>query len=164
MASRSDDNQTAQILARAVRDAIAAAAPVRQFGRLKDSFRYIANSRRVVIYSIYYWTRFFNDGRKAIDGPLMIFFRDPDDDPRIQDDYPQKRATRRRLTKQELRTARENDEVIVTRSVASASPERFIEEGIRSARQIVPPVVLGKIQGDVRSLLRRRRDKITVVI
>lgn len=164
MASRSDHNQTAQILARAVRDSIAAAAPVRQFGRLKDSFRYIANSRRVVIYSIYYWTRFFNDGRRAIDGPLMIFFKDPGDDPRIEDDYPTRRASRRKLTKQELREARARDEVIVTRSVASASPERFIEEGIRSAREIVPPVVLGKIQGDVRSLLRRRRDKITVVI
>lgn len=165
MASRSDRLALLTKLAQTTRGGIARATPVRQFGRLRESFRFIVTGKGVVIYSTYYWARFANDGRRRISLPqnqIMMFFRDPADDPRVQDDYPRKRATRRRLTKQELRDAKERDEIIITRDVASAKPLKFIQQGVALARKEVPKEVLSRIQGDVRRLLRRKTDKITV--
>lgn len=149
-------------LARAVRDSIARATPERAFGRLKESFRFIVTKQRVTIYSVYYWARFANDGRRAITGKTMMFFRDPEDDPRVDGDYPRKRATRRRLTREEAKNARDEGLLIVTQSVASAPPMKFIQAGVAEARKIVPEKMRERIRGDVRSLIKRRRDKITV--
>lgn len=153
------------LLGKAVSEAIGRQAKVRQFGRLAESFRFLPRRDSVTIFSTYYWVRFVNDGRPAINlraPKQMIFFKDPFDDPRISDDYPKRRATRRKLTQSEFIKAREDDLLVVTRSVAAVPPSRFIEAGIREARTIVPALVLEAIRGDVRSFLRRRRDKVTV--
>lgn len=168
MTSRRIKNQILLMneLGRVVTDSIARAAGFRQFGRLEKSFRFLANRNRVSIYSIYYWVRFVNDGRRAIslpqNRPPMIFFKDPADDPRISSDYPRTRATRRRLTHEEFVTARAAGQLIVTRSVDAVAPSRFIEEGIKEARQLVPEKVIELIREDVRQNIRRRRDKITI--
>lgn len=156
-----------QILGAVVRDLIAKEAGYRRLGRLQHSFRFLANSRSVRIWSIYYWTRFVNDGHPAVSFSKesrrqMIFYKDPADDPRISSDYPKSRATRRKLTSAELE--RDRDLLIVTRKVRATEPTRFIEAGIREARSLVPKKVREKIQGDVRRLIRRKRDKITVAL
>lgn len=165
MASSSDRIAMMVAVGRIARDAIARAAPTNRFGRLKDSFRFIANGRTVTVYSIYYWARFVNDGRKAInlrDGRVMMFFKDPELDPRISDDYPRSRAARKRLTKQEAREAKASGELVVTTSVGPVGPLRFIETGIREARDLIPREVRNLIKGDIRKFVRRRRDSITV--
>jgi len=158
-----------QVLAKVVRDAIARQAGYNQFGRLEDSFRFLANSKSVRIWSIYYWTRFVNDGRSAISfSPdsrrQMVFYRDPADDPRLARDYPKTQSGRRKLTAAEFRRDREAGLLIVTRSVAATQGKHFIEDGIREARDLVPKKFMDLIRGDVRKLIRRKRDKITVGI
>lgn len=156
-----------QALGKAVTDAIARNAGYHQFGRLETSFRFLANSKGVRIWSIYYWTRFVNDGRPEINlprGRQMIFYLDPADDPRITRDYPRKQSGRRKLTTEEFRRDRDAGLLVVTRSVAATKGKHFIEDGIREARDLVPKKVLELIRNDVRKLIRRKRDKITVVI
>lgn len=167
MVSRSKQLELMTRLARAVRDSIAAHTPEGPFGRLAQSFRFLVTSKSARIYSTYYWTRFVNDGRKAInltDGRVMMYFKDPTKDPRIQDDYPRTRSGRRKLTKLELREAKKLDEIIVTRSVGPVAPTKFIEQGVRDARQNVPRELRALVIGETRKLLRRRRDKIVVAL
>lgn len=165
MASRTKRLELFTQLARTVRGNIERATPIRQFGRLRKSFRFIVTGNGVIIYSIYYWARFANFGRRAIDlqntNRTMLFFEDPDDDPRVSDDYPRKRGLRK-LTSAELRQAREEGKLIAAKAVAAAAPIGFIEKGIRQARQEVPKKMLERIQGDVRRLIRRRKDSVTV--
>lgn len=154
-----------QQLGRIVRDSISREAGYHQFGRLAKSFRFLANRNRVVIYSIYYWVRFVNDGRRAISltkPRQMIFFKDPADDPRLTSDYPKRLSTRRKLTHDEFKKAREAGLLIVTQKVDRVAPTRFLEAGISAARDLVPRRVLETIQEDVRKNIRKGRNKITV--
>lgn len=164
MASRSrkvrDQIELMQELARIARDNIVRATPIRHFGRLRDSFRYIANRSSVSIFSSYYWARFVNDGRKAIRNKLMIFYLDPAEDPRNALDYPHRRAELRPLTRKELRDDREK--IVVTYDVDKAPAQKFLQEGIAQTRKDVPAALREFVAGDVRRLLRRSRNKITV--
>lgn len=157
--------QLMQRLGREVRDGIAKQAKKRVFGRLEKSFRFLANKTRVVVFSTYFWVRFVNDGRRAIrlrKPRQMIFFLDPKDDPRISTDYPRKAGKRRKLTESEFIDARERDLIVVTQTVKATRPTRFIEAGIRDARKTVPKRVLEAIRGDVRKLVKRSFNKITI--
>lgn len=164
MVSKIELNKTLAVI---VRDAILRAAGFHQFGRLQDSFRFLANAQGVRIFSIYYWVRFVNDGRPAISlqkPKQMIFYLDPSQDPRLNGDYPKRQSKRRRLTSAEFKRDKAAGRLIVTQHVRETEPKRFIEAGIREARTLVPKKVLESIRGDVRKLIRRRRDSITVVL
>lgn len=159
MASRADLQLQLQ-LAKAVRDEIISAAPKRMFGRLRRSFRYIVTKERVVIYSTYYWVRWVNDGRRAITakpGKVLVFYVPSSSDPRITSDYPRRPADVKQLQRGDSKV-----DVVFARSVKAAKGLRFIEEGIRRARRLVPNIFREKLRTDVRKLLRRGRNKLTI--
>lgn len=167
MASRSSASRLAMMteLARVASFNIAAEVPTRAYGRLRQSFRFIVTSTRVIIYSTYYWARWVNDGRGSVhakDGEWLIFFEDPKDDPRIKSGYPRKPEQVKRLTPRQFEKALERDQLIMAESVGPAEGLQFLEKGIRKSREEIPAKVQKLLQGDIRRLLRRARNKITV--
>jgi hypothetical protein len=152
-------------LANLARNNIASFVPERAYGRLKKSFRFIVNRDRLLIFSLYYWARWANDGRgpvQAKPGGWLFFFEDPRDDPRIKGDYPTKPGKVKRLTRRQLEKAREEETIIAVESVGSAPGIHFLEDGIRKTRAEAPAKLVDLVRGDVRRLLRRGRNKITV--
>lgn len=168
MASRSEAKLALMTqLARLARDNIASFIPRRAYGRLRDSIRFIVNRDRVIIYSYYYWARFVNDGRgpvRADDDKVLVFYEDPQDDPRIKRGYPRKPEQVKRLTKRQLRSGIERGLIIVAQEVGPAEGLGFIEDGIRKTRDEVAGSALKQIRGDVRRLISRGNNKITVTL
>jgi hypothetical protein len=122
-----------------MRNEIAKAAPEGPYRRLKKSFRTIPfGEAGVSVFSLYYWAIWVNDGRRAqVAKKQFLFYADPRDDPRIDDDYPQKPGDRRPLTKAEFRAGRRDKTIVWIRrgrSVAGVSPTRFIEKGVAAGK------------------------------
>lgn len=153
------------LLADIALDAFKEVIPVVRFGRMRKSMRKIVTSRSVTIWSVYYWLRFANFGRGNVkarpDGPPLVFFKDPKDDPRIKQDYPRKRKQHIRLTRRQFKRYLAQGKLIVTRKVGPATAMRFLEHGLQLARKRLPPELAERIRGDVRRLLRRAPDKVT---
>lgn len=158
MASRSELKSLNRQLAEFVIDELNKAIPIRHFGRVQRSFNsFLASSTFVRIFSIYYFIRAYNDGRRAIRRPRnkpLIFFPDLHNDPRVALGYPKKVADRKRLTKRELKQAREDGTVVVTTQVNAAAGEHFIEEALNAARPKVRAAGLREIRTAVRSLIK----------
>jgi hypothetical protein len=143
--------------------AISAAAPKGPFGRLKKSFRlFPREGTEIIVYSLYYWARMVNDGRSRIANEPMLFYSDPEDDPRIESDYPRRRASRRKLTTFEYKRDKKAGILVETRTVAAIPPTHFIEKGVADAVKRSPKAALKMIGDDVDQLIRRRVDKISV--
>lgn len=166
MASRIEDRLALMTgLAVQVRNNIAFFIPERAYGRLRKSIRYIVNRDKLIIYSIYYWARWVNDGRGPVTAPpgkVLLFYEDPRDDPRIRSDYPRKPEKVKNLTKRQVQKGFEEEKLIAAEAVGSAPALRFLEDGIRKTRAELPGKLKELIQKDVRKLLRRSRNKITV--
>ncbi len=150
-------------LARLMRDEIAKKAPQGPYGRLKTSFRANAlPSGHAVVWSIYYWALFVNDGRGPIhagDGQLL-FYRDPRDDPRVQEGYPTKPSNRRRLTTAEVRVGLFTRRLIRIgpgRSVGPTSKTRFIERGVAAGRNLASKAAKRFLQESVQEILHRKK-------
>lgn len=151
-------------LARLASSNIALFVPVATYGRLKRSFRFIVNRDRILIFSLYYWARWVNDGRGPVSarpGGFLVYFDDPKFDPRIKGDYPRKPAQVKRLGQL---TERQLDHVIFAKEVGPTEGLEFLQKGVRKTREEAPAKVRELVQGDVRRLLRRGRNKITVRI
>jgi hypothetical protein len=69
----------------------------------------------------HYWAKYFHDGRNAVKkfpkGPMLIYYKDPSQDPRIQPDYPVYRSDIRKLSDTEFAEARAADKLIVVPAV-----------------------------------------------
>lgn len=65
----------------------------------------------------HYWAKFFHDGRSAIIGKLMVYFKDPSKDPRIASGYPIYRSQVKHLSKAEFDKYRKSDDLIITKAV-----------------------------------------------
>lgn len=158
--------QLLTIMARRAKANIESFIPARRWGRLRDSIRYIVTEDGITIYSLYYWARFVNDGRRGVEaapGKVLVFFADPQDDPRIASDYPRKlnQLQRLRLSKEEFRRKRETGELIVTKAVGKAGGLEFLQQGLRATRKEAKGVFRDMIRGEVRKLIRRGTNKIT---
>jgi len=155
-------NQLANIAVAAIKEKI----PIKRWGRLRKGIKKIVTRNRVTIFSIYYWTRFVNDGRGPIrakeGGPPLIFFRDPRKDPRINKGYPKRPGEVQKLTKRSFNYHKRQGNLIITRNVGPATGLKFLEHGLQVSRKRVPEAVRDRILKDVRASLTRRRDSITV--
>lgn len=150
-------------LAILLRRSIAEAAPQGPFGRLKKSFRVVPRGNAgATIYSLYYWARFVNDGREAVAGKNMVFYKDPKDDPRVKLNYPQTKADQRHLTRKKYIRDKKAGKLIQTYSVAAIPATKFIEAGVREARPLARKEMRALIQSDVRRMIKRRTDFIKV--
>ena len=151
--------------AQIARDEMARLAPRGPFGRLKSSFRiFPREGTSAIVYSLYYWARFVNDGRRPVSGKRMIFFRDPEDDPRISDDYPRTRNHIRKLTKREFLAGQRKGLLVETLSVAAIQPTFFVEKAVESARKKAPKAIQKMLQDEFDRLVRRRFDSVTITI
>lgn len=141
--------------------------PTIRFGRLKKSITFKATTRGLVLSSYYYWARWANDGRKGIrakPGKKLVFFDDPSKDPRIARGYPRSPETvrRLRLEKEEFERLRKSGDLIVTDQVAPAAGLKFLEQGVRKTRDEASAELRKLIRGEIRRLVRRSKNQITV--
>lgn len=141
--------------------------PTIRFGRLKKSITFKATTRGLVLSSYYYWARWANDGRKEIrakPGKVLVFFDDPTKDKRIMRGYPRKPESVRklRLDEDEFRRMHEEGELVVTKKVAKAPGLKFLEQGIKKTRDEASAELRKLIRGEIRRLVRRSKNQITV--
>jgi hypothetical protein len=76
----------------------------------------------------HYWAKYFHDGRNAVQkfpkGPMLIYYKDPSQDPRIQPNYPVYKSDVRKLTKEQFLRDREAGKLIVVPAVGpTAQPQ-----------------------------------------
>ena len=152
-------------LARKAKANIQSFIPEVRFGRLRRSIRYVVTRGGITLYSIYYWARWANDGRgpvEAKEGRVLVWFLDPQDDPRIAADYPKKPKSVVRLTKRQFQAAFEAGEIAIARRVGKAAGLRFLEKGIAKTRTETPGILRQLIAGRARDRISRGDGKITV--
>lgn len=139
-------------------------APQGPFGRLADSFYFVPVGEQTLIYSLYYWARYVDRGRKQIRGKNMVYYVDPEDDPRVQSDYARKRGGLRKLTKAEFDRDREAGRLVVTRGVNSIPAQPFILQSVREAKPLARAELRKLFHEDVRSMIQAPRgsDRISI--
>lgn len=125
-------------LASAARDSAAKAAKSKTIANSLEVVK--LPSGEFVVESPFYWAVYYHDGRGAIrarPGHKLVYFRNPDDDPRIGGaarNYPKKRSDIRRLTKAQFyRFLRDpNSGMIVRDSVGPSKGDPFFTRGLRN--------------------------------
>jgi len=81
----------------------------------------------------HYWAIYYHDGRgpiRAKPGKFLVYFKDPSQDPRIQNGYPERAASIVRLTREQFLEALARDQLIVVKSVGPAGPHPFFTRGM----------------------------------
>lgn len=102
------------------------------------------------VFTDYYWAVYYHDGRGSIrarPGKFLVFFRDPDDDPRISGssrDYPRRAVDNRRLklSKAEFRSLLKSKRLIATKRVGPASAHPFFEQGYANLQSKFGPLLV----------------------
>lgn len=88
---------------------------------------------KVVVGVPHYWALYYHDGRgpiRAKPGKWLVYFKDPSQDPRIKNGYPERAASIIRLTREQVLDALARDELIVVKSVGPAAPHPFFTRGM----------------------------------
>lgn len=83
---------------------------------------------KVVVGVPHYWAIYYHDGRgpiRAKPGKWLVYFKDPSQDPRIKNGYPERAASIVRLSREQFLDALARDELIVVKSVGPAAPHPF---------------------------------------
>lgn len=94
----------------------------------------------------HYWAVYYHDGRgplRPVNGRYLVYFLDPEDDPRFRNGYPV-RATdvkRLELSPEEFKAAIASGKMIVTNYVGPARGQRFIDRLAKRAAKLVEPIV-----------------------
>ena len=102
-----------------------------------------------VVLTDFYWAVYYHDGRgpiKARPGKFLVFFRDPDDDPRIRGsarDYPRRAADARKLSlsKGQFNRLLRSGRLVATKRVGPAAAHPFFEVGFASLQVRYGPKV-----------------------
>jgi len=97
----------------------------------------------------FYWAVYYHDGRgpiRARPGKFLVFFRDPDDDPRINGaarNYPKRASDVRRLdlTKGEFSRLLRSGRMVATKRVGAAEAHPFFEVGFAALQARYGPKV-----------------------
>jgi len=82
----------------------------------------------------FYWSKAYHDGRDAIhlkDDRVMIYYKDPKDDPRLNTsfpNYPIRRSDRRRLLRSTISADQKAGKLIVTKKVGSTTGHPFFSD------------------------------------
>lgn len=83
----------------------------------------------------HFWAIYYHDGRGPIvakPGHFLVYFKNPDQDPRLQGGHPERANQIRRLTKEQFRAAIRAGQVIATKRVRRAKGNPFFTRGLRS--------------------------------
>ena len=110
---------------------------------LREALRLIVEPQigQATLFIPHYWAEFYHDGRAGFEaqaGRVLVFFADPDDDPRLEAGYPVRAADIRRLTREEFNDGLAENEarasdgrapfMFVLRSVGPAGPHPFFDQ------------------------------------
>lgn len=83
----------------------------------------------------HYWAVFYHDGRRGF-GPkraqVLVWFKNPADDPRFSGGYPVRRSEIKRLTRSQFYNALRAGKLIVARRVGPARAQPFFRTGLRA--------------------------------
>ena len=98
----------------------------------------------------FYWAIYYHDGRgpiRARPGKFLVFFRDPDDDPRINGaarNYPRRSSDIQRLnlSKGEFNRLLRSGRMVATKRVGPADAHPFFEVGFASLQARYGPKVV----------------------
>jgi hypothetical protein len=88
-------------------------------------------SARIVV--PHYWAVYYHDGRGAFAAPagrFLVYFADPDDDPRLEGGRPVREADARRLTREQFLAGLEENEA---RAAVGAGPFMFVVRSVGPA-------------------------------
>lgn len=132
---------------------------------LRSAIRLIIHEseERGALFIPHYWAIWYHDGRGSV-SPVsarkLVFFDDPNDDPRLRGGRPVRESQVRRLTKEQyeeglrrnrLRPAGSRPFMYVVDSVGPAAPRPFFDRLAEGAEQRAAPVVKREFE---RELLR----------
>lgn len=104
----------------------------------------------------HYWARYYHDGRGPVTarpGHYLVFFKNPDDDPRIAGGYPVKLTDVRRLTKAEFQRFLKEDRIIVTKEVGPMRGQKFLR-GLKALAGRVHKIVARRLTEHVEQELK----------
>ena len=106
----------------------------------------------------HYWAVYYHDGRgplRPVNGKYLVYFLDPEDDPRFQNGYPVRASDVKRLelSPEEFKAAIRSGKMIVTNYVGPAKGKRFIDRIARRAAKIVGPLVQREFRQHVKAAL-----------
>jgi len=140
---------------------------------LRAALRLIINEseERADLFVPHYWAVYYHDGRGAF-GPVtarkLVFFDDPNDDPRIKGGRPVRESQVRRLTKEQYREGlRRNQEryaagrrpfMYVVDSVGPSAPRPFFTNLERGAAKRADNVVLRTFERELLDAIDRDPD------
>lgn len=102
-----------------------------------------------------YWAVYYHDGRgpvRPVNGKFLVWFVDPDDDPRFKSGYPIRATDVKRLalSPEEFQALRESGKMIVSTSAGPAKGAKFIERARRRAVRLAAPEVKDAFRKHVR--------------
>lgn len=101
----------------------------------------------------FYWAVYYHDGRgpiRARPGKYLVFFRNPDDDPRIGGparNYPRRVADIQRLSlpKDEFLSLLRSGKMIATKRVGPAGAHPFFERGFAALQSQYGPLAVRRL-------------------
>ena len=106
----------------------------------------------------HYWAVYYHDGRgpiRPVNGRYLVYFLDPEDDPRFKNGYPVRAADIKRLelSPEEFKAAIASGKMIVTNYIGPARGKKFIDRLATRAAKAVAPIVLREFRGHVKAAL-----------
>ena len=130
---------------------------------LRAAIRLIINEseQRVDLFIPHYWAVWYHDGRGSV-SPVtarkLVFFDNPNDDPRLAGGRPVRESQVRRLTKEQYQEGLRRNRVrppgarpfmYVVDSVGPSSPRPFFRQLEKGAAQRADPVVLREFEREL---------------
>lgn len=112
----------------------------------------------------YYWAVYYHDGRgpvRAKRGKKIVYFKDPDDDPRINGaarNYPRRASNIRRLSKKQFERFLRQGKLIAVDSVGPADGDPFFTKGLRTFPQRIRSTAVAAFSQHVRQCLGKRMN------
>lgn len=114
-----------------------------------------------------YWAVYYNDGRgpvRPVNGKFLVWFVDPDEDPRLASGYPVRATDIKRLalSPEEFQALLESGKMIVTTQSGAVKGARFVERAGKRAANLAKPEIRDAfrkhVRDDLGDLLRIRDE------
>lgn len=137
---------------------------------LRAALKVVLTDKQAVLFIPHYWAIYVHDGRGAVtpkDAVWLVWFADPQDDPRIRGGYPVRGSDVRRLTKAQwldgLRRNQENeleglDPYMIVRQYSGPARGTPFFEKLRLADQVSASLVRAILDQALRSLVPSETD------
>ena len=155
-----------EVLSQAKRNLLAMSTDSRRAQALREDLRVQIidvgeGVSEAAILTDYYWAIYYHDGRGPINarpGRFLVFFRNPDDDPRIggaRRDYPRRASDIRplQLSRGRFTQLLREGRMVATKRVGPAEPHPFLEVGFSTLNRIYGPKVEEAFSAFVRDFL-----------